>query len=162
MSENSDQNRSRLPHELPEELIDAIECVRGQTASPELVAKVASKATKLNQLVNPSSRMVKESSAFALWATVVAAMLVVATSVGLLAYRSKENAGVPAHLNRDVAVRSTVTKSSLVLVGYRRVVEDLDRADAKAEQLSQSLELAAVRLEIQATLDEFCDWSEKE
>ena len=38
----------------------------------------------------------------------------------------------------------------------------MDRADAKAEEVAAALEVAALRREIQTTLDSFRDWSDRE
>lgn len=153
---NIDQNQSPLPAKL----IDTIERVRQQTAAPELVAKATSKAIELNRSVNSSSGDVRPHGASWLCATGIAASVVLATSVGLWTYKFAINTNYAVRSHSDV-IHSPVTTSSLVLVGYRRVDEDLDRADARVEELSEALELASLRREIQVTLDEYYDWSDR-
>ena len=59
---------------------------------------------------------------------------------------------------RHRSVHSRITRISLVQVGYRRIEDDLDRADSELEKVSEGVALASVRNEIQAALNDFCDW----
>lgn len=64
-----------------------------------------------------------------------------------------------------VAMSSATPASGLKLIDFngdgRRdlIEEDLDRADSKAEEASDGLAQAAVRQEIQETLEKYYDWS---
>ena len=155
MSDELDQSQP-----LPSELIAAIHRVRQQTATPEMVAKATSKAVELNRSVNPISHAARPRTIPLRWATGLAALLVLATTAGLFTYRFAIHVDHPVRLQSHVT-HSPVTKSSLVLVGYRRVDEDMDRADAKVEVLTEALEMAMLRREIQITLDDFYDWSDR-
>ena len=152
---NVDQNQPPLPAEL----IDTIERIRQQTAAPELVAKATSKAIELNRSANSSSGEVRMRGAPWLYATGIAASVVLATSVAFWTYKLAIKTNYPVLLHNDV-IHSPLATSSFVLVGYRKVDEDLDRADAKVGDLSEALELAGLRREIKATLDEYYDWSD--
>ena len=64
-----------------------------------------------------------------------------------------------AILENRPPVYSPITTVSLTQVGYLRIHEDLDRADSQVEEVSEGLAIAAVRHEIQVTLEVFYDWS---
>jgi hypothetical protein len=66
-------------------------------------------------------------------------------------------AAVPA---LSLPVYSPVTQLPLVEVGYRRIEADLEQAEAELEQAGEAIALAAVRHEVQQTLEEFYDWSQ--
>lgn len=157
MSEDVDKN----PQPLSGDLVAAIERARQRAATPEMVAKLTSQAIRLQYSIHPSAEAASPLSDRWRWEARIAVAVVLALSIGLLAYRYKIQPHRWGRLPNHVTY-SPVTRSSLVLVGYRRIDEDLDRAEAKVEQVSKALEVAALRREIQAALDEYRDWREKE
>jgi hypothetical protein len=111
-----------------------------------------------------SARLSGRSSNHAFWTSVLAASLLVAIT---LAFWKRSNAPQPMSIEPSLSTSgdgrtySAVKTISLVSVAYRRVEEDLDRADRVADAAFKGLDLAEIRREIQNTLEEYYDWSEQ-
>ena len=88
-----------------------------------------------------------------IWGGAIAATIVLFFSYGFRRPQLPE-------VVRATTSLSSITKISLVRFSYSRIEEDLDRAEAKAEEVSEGLELAAVRFEIRESLERFYNWSQ--
>lgn len=160
-----DEPMERSPatdQELPADLIAAIERARRRTASPAAVAQLTVKVLQLSNCQTPQLRQpisVPWNGRIA-WTVAIAASILMILTFKLWLPAPKEPPGQLQSselLNRPVY--SPITTVSLVQVGYRKIEQDLDRADEKLDDAFESLALAAVRREVQETLEEFYDWS---
>ena len=147
---------------LPSELAAAIERARQRTASKSrvqtLTANVLELTSESRLQVNPkATRAIANGRLY--WLCVLAASigLILSGRSWLTSPDERENLSVIELMTQPVY--STINTVSLTQVGYRQVEEDLDRADAQIEEVSEGLAIASVRHEIQKTLEEFYDWS---
>lgn len=158
LNSNDESNDS-----LPSELSSAIERARMRTASPAQIAKLAERVLEMtSQHSVPSPVEIKKANSAGVSASVYW-LCTIAASIGLIvlfrpwASTTDNQAEVPK-LVLSQPIYSPITTVSLSQVGYRQIEVDLDRADAKLAEASEGLALAAVRYEIQQTLEEFYDW----
>jgi hypothetical protein len=145
---------------LPDDLVSAIDRARQQMASRDSVESVKATVLKLTTMQQPlpvrTKSLVRKN---------VNWILAAAASMGLLAslrFWHMPTDHHPPFGTIELTIQpsySPVISVELTQVGYQRIVEDLDRADAQIEAASEGLQLAAVRYEIQTTLEEFYDWS---
>jgi hypothetical protein len=162
MSEPSLNNRDDTDLSLPSELAAAIKRARQRTASTSTVQTFTA---RILERTPETATQVDHRSIRASGKAPVYWICAVAASIGLiLSLRSwvtdpLERADVPAVELLMQPVYSSITTVSLTQVSYRQVEEDLDRADAQIEEASESLALASLRSDIQATLEKFYDWS---
>jgi hypothetical protein len=165
---NHDDPIRDLPDQHPEhlhpDLVAAIERARARKASLDMVARVAEKMLQLGKPVVRSSETqmvsVRRWNGRMLWAVSTATILFVAAVLSVRRPSSNESlVNFQPLATLHFPVYSSITTISLVEVGFQRIEEDLDRADAKAEEASEGLAQAAVRQEIQETLEKYYDWS---
>lgn len=146
---------------MPSDLIAAIERARQRTASSEMVTQLTVRVSHLNKPDAYGSIASSYRQGRWLMACAVAASIFVIVSYGFIGTAPSDRVS-----SRDpnsfvkYPIYSQITKVSFVQVGYRRIEEDLDLADAKAERVSEGLVLAALRQEIQESLEEFYKWSD--
>ncbi len=165
---NHDNPIRDLPDEHPEhlhpDLVAAIERARARTASLATVARVAEKMLQLDKPVVSSSdtlfASVRRWNGRMLWAVSTATVLCVAALLSVWRPSpSKSLVNFQPLATLHFPIYSSITTISLVEVGFQRIEQDLDRADAKAEETFDGLAQAAVRQEIQETLEKYHDWS---
>lgn len=156
---NSDDGQE----ELPNDLAFAIARARHRTASSSMVASVTSRvldATSSSAFVATTSIDPARSKAR------VSGVWVVAATIGLVFALyfwwpvAKESESVTRKYEWTQPNYTSVKTSRLSHVSYRQIEADLDRAGTTVDEVSEGLLLTAVRFEIQATLDQFYDWSE--
>ena len=155
MNEPDQPNRHSLPlleAALPAELEAAIERTRQRVASPEMVARLTTSVLRLTQTVERRSFASPHLKTVWVCGTAIAAATVLFLSFGLKQPKLPE-------VDSETRSLSSITKISLVSFGYSKIEEDLDRAEAKAEEVSEGLELATVRFEIRESLERFYNWS---
>ncbi len=155
MSHHESQNESTPDRPLPGELLAAIGRARQRRATPELVASLIEKVLQdESEVVSLPPRSLWKQPL--LWGLATAAALL----IGVIVATWWPQHEPPRVVNRpDQRVLSAVTKVSLVDVVFQQMTDDLDRADAELEEVSAGLQMAALRHEIEITLDEFYDRS---
>lgn len=152
------------PEQLPPDLAAAIDRARARKASLAMVARVAEKMLQLDEpvvrLSDTPMVSVRRWNGRMLWAVSTVTILFVAAVLSVWrSSPSKSLVNFQPLATLHFPIYSSITTISLVEVGFQRIEEDLDRADAKAEEASDGLAQAAVRQEIQETLEKYHDWS---
>ena len=162
MSDPTLDSRDDGDPSLPNELATLIERARQRTASPAMVERFAARvlemtAKPVTEVKHRGGRASGNSRVY--WLCAVAASIGVILSLRSWVTVPVEHADVAAVELLTQPVYSPITTVSLTQVGYLRIHEDLDRADSQVEEVSEGLAIAAVRHEIQVTLEVFYDWS---
>jgi len=155
MIEPDEINRDSLPLQeasLQAEFEAAIERGRHRVASPEMVERLTARVLQLTPTDERRSLAPRHLNAVWIWGGAIAAAIVLFFSYGFRQPKWPE--GV-----HETTSLTSISKISLVGFSYSRIEEDLDRAEAKAEEVSEGLELAAIRFEIRESLERFYDWS---
>ena len=156
MIEPGEINRDSLPLQdapLQAELDAAIERARHRVASPDIVERLTASVLRLTQPDELRSFAPRHLNAVLIWSAAIAATIVLFFWYGLRQQKLSE-------VVRGTTSLTSITKISLVSFSYSRIEEDLDRAEAKAEEVSEGLELAAIRFEIRESLERFYNWSQ--
>jgi len=165
---NHDDPICELPDEhrehLHPDLLAAIERARTRTAPPAMVSRLTENMLQMDKPpvrfpIAPAASNSRWNRRL-LWAVSTAAILFVAAVLSVRRPSpNKSLVNVQPLATLHFPIYSSITTMSLVEVGFQRIEEDLDRADAKAEKASDGLAQAAVRQEIQETLEKYHDWS---
>ena len=144
--------------ELTPELILAIERARQRMPSAESVARL----TDIMSRRVISDRMKSKWQIWPGWqwmAAVAASIAIVSTISVWWPLVQKPNGKVERHDPQLDPSDSAITRVLLVQVGFQRIQQDLDLADARVEELTESMAIAGVRREILETLEFYYDWS---
>ena len=156
MIEPDEINRDSLPLQdvaLQADLEAAIERARHRVAPPEMVERLTASVLQLSRPVERRSFAPRHLNTVWIWGGAIAAAIVLFVSYGFRQPKLPE-------VVQETTSMTSITKISLVSFSYSRIEEDLDRAEAKAEEVSEGLELAAIRFEIRESLERFYNWSQ--
>jgi hypothetical protein len=170
MSHHESSNESTPHGPLPAELLAAIDRAKQRRATTEAVENLTERllrskdgqheiATGEVEMVSPVQRAFWKRPVAWGFATAVALLIAVAVSTWWPAPKHVDPALSEMAKTPLIHSYSTVTKVSLVDVAYQQMVDDLDRVDSEVEEVSEGLQLAALRHEIEVTLDDFYDRS---
>ena len=149
-------NRNSLPRPeaaLPAELEAAIVRARQRVASLEMVERLTANVLRLTPPNEHRSFAARHLNTVWIWGGAIAAAIVLFFSYGFRQPQLPE-------VVQDNTSLSSITKISLVSFSYSKIDEDLERAEAKAVEVSEGLELAIIRFEIRESLERFYNWSE--
>jgi len=149
---------------LPSSLVCAIRRVRVKTASPVSVKHLIDSVTHLG--LKDGNRPIANLCCPRWSQTAISIAGSIALLISLKVWTSCNTSSYYDPSNVDLAlplslypVTSPVRLISFVEVGYLQVEEDLDRAEAKVESMSEGITLAIVRRDVMQTLEEFYNWS---
>lgn len=155
MSHHESQNESTPDEPLPGELLAAIGRARQRRATSEMVTSLTEKVLQdESEVVSLPPRSFWKRPL--MWGLATAVALLIGVAVATWWPQREQQRVVVREERRSLSV---VTKVSLVDVVFQQMTDDLDRADAELEGVSAGLQMAALRHEIEMTLDEFYDRS---
>jgi hypothetical protein len=151
-------------HRLPAELNVAVQRARQRKPDADQLLRCIGDAKRLRETRAAQPHRHSRSSRITQRVSILAS-LAAAAAVTYVILKWDMGTVVPEPvptppLSLSLPVYSPVTQIPFAEVGYRRIVADLDRADAELAQASEAIALSAVRLDVQQTLEEFYDWSE--
>jgi hypothetical protein len=156
MIEPDDRNRDPLPlHNAARQtdLVAAIERARHRVASPEMVERLTASVLQLTHIDAHRSFSPRYLNKVWILGGAIAATIVLLFSYGFQQPKLPE-------VVQETTSSTSITKISLVSFNYSKIEGDLDLADTKAEEVSEGIELAAIRLEIRESLERFYYWSQ--
>lgn len=173
---NDEPNTENGQPAFPDDLNAAIQRAQSQRATPLMVASLIEKAISLDDSQEKPPRRLFTTipftgSRFQGWmqATGIAVSLATIVISGAyfavwLSVRDTQHSARDTQHHDFVsgANLSPITRVSLVQFTYKPIDDDLERLTEQAEEVSSEINLAALRYEIQTTLDTYYDWSNLE
>lgn len=158
MASNDPRFESAAPRDdLGPDLAAAVAQARNRNPSPEMVTQLVARLAKLDGAPAPAGPPRQRSrwvGRLAGAAALVATVLVTATVRHRMRPRPP-SLDPPLARNADFRNLSAVRRVSLVEAGFSRIAADLDHAQSQLDTASESLALAAVRRDVQETLEEY-------
>lgn len=148
-----------LRDDLGLDLAAAVAKARGRSPSPEMVTQLVAHLAKLD--VAPAPAGARPARQRSLWVGRMAGAAALAATVLAVATVRHRMRPLPPSIdpplvrNTDFRSLSAVRRVSLVEAGFSRIAADLDQAQSQLDTASESLALAAVRREVQETLEEY-------
>lgn len=159
---------SALPDDrLPSGLSDAIQRASALTPPAETVARLVERvsawsaderAFDVSQRRSPAAH--RRSDRRWAWLAGLAASLMVVLAVWQWPWRRDEDRRPTVELTRvpvKYPIYSSVTRVSLVQVGFQRIEDDFARAATQLDQTAESLALAEVRRELEELLESYAE-----
>lgn len=161
----NDSNRSHLEspadeEALPADLLRAIDRARQLKATPSMTDELIAKLSAIEKNRARSDGFLRRWKGHAVWASAIAACLVLALTFALWRLpRGRDTVHIPKSSPSEQNRYSTIKTISLVSVTYRKIDEELDRAEQAADDAFREMTRTAIRREIQEVLEEYYDWS---